>query len=285
MIAVVGGTGRLGRLVSAQLAHAGERVRVVARSAPATPVPGTEFVVADLRRPATLPDVLEGADTVVAAAHGMDPAKGQSPAEIDRDGNTALIDAARQCGADIVLLSVVDASPDHPMELHRMKWAAEEHLREGGADWTIVRATAFAEMWMELLELSTTGGKGPQVFGDGENPINFVSVKDVAEAVVRAATDRSLRGQVIEVGGPEDLTLNDLADLVSPGVRPRHVPRLALHVVGQAARPVRPSLARSARMSLAMDRANLRFDPSASRTAHPWLPCSSVRDVARSAGG
>jgi hypothetical protein len=49
--------------------------------------------------------------------------------------------------------------------------------------------------------------------------------------------------------------------------------------MGQAARPVRPGLARLARMGLEMDRTDLRFDPTASRAAYPWLPCTSVRDL------
>jgi NADH dehydrogenase len=244
-------------------------------------VPGTEYIAADLRDPSTLTGALEGVDTVVAAAHGMDPAKGESPAAVDRDGNIALVDAARTRGAHVVLVSVVDASKDHPLELHRMKWAAEQHLRASGIDWTIVRASAFAEMWIDLFDQSGRGDKGPLVFGEGENPVNFVSVEDVAVAVVHAATDPSLRGQTIDVGGPDDLTLDELAGLVRPDVAPRHVPRLALHVMGQVARPVRPSLARLARMSLGMVRADLRFDPTPSRTAYPWLPCTSVRDLAQ----
>ncbi len=285
MIAVIGGTGRLGRLVSARLVEAGERVRVVGRSAPSTALPGAEFVAADLRDPSTLAPALNGVDTVVAAAHGMSPGAGESPAEVDRDGNIALIEASRTRGAAVVLVSVVDASAHHPMELHRMKWAAEQHLRASGVAWTIVRASAFAEMWIEMLAETAAGGKGPQVFGDGTNPINFVSVEDVAVAVTRAATDPSLRGQVIDVGGPDDLTLNELAGMVRPDVAPRHLPRLALQVMGQAARPVRPSMARLVRMSLAMDRADLRFDASAGHAAYPWLPCTSVHDLAQAATG
>ena len=77
-----------------------------------------------------------------------------------------------------------------------MKWAAEQHLRSSGVGWTIVRASAFAEMWIEMFDQSAKAGKGPQVFGDGDNPVNFVSVEDVAVAVARAATDPALRGQV-----------------------------------------------------------------------------------------
>lgn len=282
MIAVIGGTGRLGRLVTARLVEAGEQVRVVARSAPEVRVPGAHFVAADLRAPSTLPAALDGADVVVAAAHGMDPGKGESPADVDRDGNIGLVDVAKVRGADVVLVSVVDAAADHPLELFRMKWAAEQHLRASGVRWTIVRASAFAEMWVEMLRGSAHDGKGPQVFGDGNNPINFVSVQDVAVAVARAATDATLRGRVIEVGG-DDLTLNELAHLVCPDAAPRHVPRAALHVMGQVARPVRPSLARLARTTLAMDRADLRFDASAGHAAYPWLPRTPVREVAHHA--
>lgn len=283
MIAVVGGTGRLGRLVTTRLVGAGEQVRVLARSAPEAPFSGSEFAPLDLRDHRTTRPAIEGAATVVAAAHGMDPSGGESPASVDRDGNIALVDAARQEGADVVLVSVVGASPDHPLELHRMKWAAEQHLRSSGVGCTIVRASAFAEMWIEMLRRSTAGGQGPQVFGEGENPVNFVSVADVAVAVARAATDLALRGSVVDVGGPEDLTLDELARLVRPGVEPRHVPRPALRVMGQAARPFRPSLARLARMSLAMDRADLRFDATPARTAYPWLPCTSVRALVTAA--
>ena len=81
-------------------------------------------------------------------------------------------------------------------------------------------------------------GKGPQVFGDGDNPINFVSVEDVAVAVARAATDATLRGQVIEVGGPDDLTLNELAR-DGPSERGSTSPaasRVARHGSGRSAR-------------------------------------------------
>ena len=68
----------------------------------------------------------------------------------------------------------------------------------------------------------------PLVFGRGDNPINFVSVDDVAAVVARAVTDLQLRDMVLEVGGPENLTFNQLAALLQsvcglPG-KVRHVP-------------------------------------------------------------
>ena len=58
-----------------------------------------------------------------------------------------------------VLMSIVGASAEHPIELFRMKYAAEEHLRASGVPWTIVRATAFAEFWLDLLD-QTAGASG-----------------------------------------------------------------------------------------------------------------------------
>ena len=98
------------------------------------------------------------------------------------------------------------------MELFRAKYAAEQHLRASGAPWTIVRATAFVELWAEIMAK-------PIVFGRGDNPINFVSVIDVAAVVVRAIVDPALRGTVLEVGGPENITFNELAARLQDALR------------------------------------------------------------------
>jgi NADH dehydrogenase len=277
MIVVVGGTGRLGRLVAERLVAAGEPVRVIARSEPADPVPSARFVAADVRDLGALAPAIAGADVVVSAVHGMDPSSGQSPRAVDRDGNLNLIRAARGVGAHVVLVSVIGATPDHRMELHRMKGEAEQALRAGPADWTVVRAAAFAELWADVLRQAGGSSGVPRVFGRGTNPINFVSVHDVAAAVSRAATDPSLRGAVIEVGGPENLTMTEFASRLTPDRRPPgHVPRAALQAMALVAAPIWPARARLARQALAMDVTDLAFDPGASRAAYPWLPCTAV---------
>lgn len=286
MITVVGGAGRLGRLVCARLVADGQAVRVVGRSAPATPVPGVEFVAADVRVPESLPRALTGSDVVVSAVHGMDPNAGESPAAVDRDGNRNLVAAARAVGADFVLVSAIGASLDHPIELFRMKAAAEAELRDGGGagspgppgspDWTVVRASAFAEMWLELFRSTASASGVPRVLGPGRNPVNFVSVDDVAAAVARACTDRSLRGHIVEVAG-ENLSETELAALVTPpGQHPGHVPAGAVWVLGTALRPFRPGLARVARQTLAMERIPMAVDPGPAHTEYPWLPLTPI---------
>jgi len=219
MILVAGGTGRLGRLVVKQLVDEGRSVRVLTRN-PSTATDlvdsGVELITGDVRDPSSLGAALSGVSTIVSAVQGLAGSGGVTPESVDRDGNRNLIDSAASAAppVHVVLVSIVGASPDHPMELYRVKWAAEEHLRASGLAWTIVRANAFVDMWIELLRQSAGKSGRPQVFGRGDNPINFVWVQDVANAVVRAAADPELRGRVIEVGGPGNLTLNELARLV-----------------------------------------------------------------------
>ena len=95
MITVVGGTGRLGTALRSRSSVGRRTVRVVAQCvAPPTPVPGRRVVAADVREPATLPVAVDGSTVVVSAVHGLGPRARRSPAEVDRDGNRALIAAA-----------------------------------------------------------------------------------------------------------------------------------------------------------------------------------------------
>jgi len=285
MILVAGGTGRLGTQVVELLLRRDLEVRVLSRDpsrASGLVRLGAEVVEGDVGDLAAVRRAVEGVQTVVSAIHGFSGPRGISPATVDRDGNRNLVDAAASAAqpADVILVSTVGASPDHPMELFRMKWAAEEHLRASGLRWTIVRSNAFADTWIELLRLSAETSGRPRVFGKGDNPINFVGVQDVADAVVRATVDPELRGQVIEVGGPDNLTLNELARLVQRSMGSsgalQHVPRQGLRAMGMIARPLNPTLARLARASLVMDTCDLTFDAEVSGREYPWMACTPI---------
>lgn len=276
MITVVGGTGRLGRLVVDELVAAGTPVRVVARHEQEVPA-GVDFVAADVRDASALPAAVVGSEVVVSAVNGLDPTAGQSPAQVDRDGNGHLVAATRDAGARLVLMSIIGARADHPIEITRMKAAAEQTVRDTeGLEWTIVRASLFAELWRDLLRQTAARSGRPTVFGRGRNPMNVVSVADVAAAVARAALDPALRGRVIEVGGPRNVTLDELATWATGSTRPRHIPRGMLRIGAVVATPIRPAIARLMRQSLAMDTADLTFDPASARAEHPWLPCHDV---------
>jgi uncharacterized protein YbjT (DUF2867 family) len=237
-----------------------------------------EVVAGDVREPTSLAAATEGVDVVVSAVQGFAGPGHGSPASVDRDGNIHLIDAARANGADFVLMSVVGAASDSTFELFRMKFDAESYLATSGVPATVVRATAFTELWIELLRRTAGRANRPLVFGRGDNPINFISVIDVAHLVDRVVNDPSTRGLTLEIGGPQNVTLDQLARDVAatrdhPG-KPRHVPRAALHAMAATVGHLRPELGRQARAALAMDRADMTFDHDASRHPYAGLPCT-----------
>jgi len=298
VILVAGGTGVLGRRLVQRLVARGLEVRVLSRTGtmpncdlvqlvrgdvrdPANE--SVHMVRGDVRDPASLESALRGVDTVVSAVHGFAGSGGVSPAAVDRDGNANLIAAAEAVSASFILMSVVGAAADHPMELFRMKFQAEQRLHAARIPWTIVRATAFIETWLMLFEETARGSGRPLVFGRGTNPINFVSVVDVAALLERVVVDPATRGQTLEIGGPANLAFNDLAaafqDAAGRTTAPRHIPRPALHAMSILMRPFNPAFARQAEAALVMDKANFAFDSTAIHAAYHDLSSTTLADL------
>jgi uncharacterized protein YbjT (DUF2867 family) len=286
VILVAGGSGRLGTLIVRRLEARGLGVRVLTRDRRRTAHferSRVEVIEGDVRDGDSLGAALAGVGTVISAIHGFGDIGNVSPASVDRDGNYNLIDAAASANAAVVLMSIVGASAEHPIELFRMKYAAEEHLRASGAPWTILRATAFAEFWLDLLD-ETAGASGrPVIFGRGANPINFVSVSDVAALAERVVVDPAARGATFEIGGPQNVSFNELAAGLQHAsgrtASPRHVPRTILRALAAVLGPVQPNRARQMRAAIAMDTWDLSFAATDLHRRFPELPVTSLADI------
>lgn len=280
IVAIAGATGTLGSLLVPRLLARGIEVRVLTRERErALRLGAVDIRVGDVRDRAATSTFARGADLVVSAVHGF--ADG-SLARVDRDGNANLIAAAKDAGADVVLMSGVGASATASLELMRRKYEAEVCLRESGVRWTIVRASTFLETWVHLLASTATARRGPLVFGRGANPINFVSARDVAALVEHVITDPSTRGEILELGGTADFTLRELADAVAAARHtppPRHIPRAALRVVSVLAAPVHPRFARQCRAAVTLDRMDARFHGASVRDRFPGLPETRLAEL------
>lgn len=163
MIVVAGGSGLLGRQVVSDLLARGEQVRVLVRDperARTVLGEGVEVLAGDVRQTAALGDVVAGASVIVSAVHGLLGGRGAGPLEVDQRGNANLVDAAAASGTSVVLVSVIGAAADSPLELFRAKHAAEQHLRASGIPWTIVRAGPFLETWLTILTQTSEGQAG-----------------------------------------------------------------------------------------------------------------------------
>ncbi len=276
MILIVGASGRLGSVVAQRLLAQGKAVRVMTR----TPLnlahlkrQGAEVVSGDLRNPTSLLSAFQGVEQVLAAAHALDGKGDNNPHTVDDAGNRHLIDAAR--AADVkhfIFVSVQGASPDSPLEFFRIKYRTEEYLRASGLSFTIIRPSAYMDLWAQLVGQPILEQGKATIFGRGNNPVNFVAVEDVARFVCIALEDPRACNRVIEVGGPENLTLNQVAEIFERAsgrqAKKRHIPLPVMRVMSVLMQLINPTLSRLIHNGIYMDTANLRWDVT--ETAHAF---------------
>jgi uncharacterized protein YbjT (DUF2867 family) len=288
MILVAGGSGLLGRTLIPLLVERGEQVRVVTRGtrpAEQLAVPGVETIVGDIRDRAIVDRAVQGARTVISAIHGFGGEGALGVRAIDRDANAALIDAAVAAGVDhFVLVSIHGASADHPIELFRMKAAAEDRLKASGLSWTIVRPTAYQELWLEIIGRPLIETGRTRVFGRGRNPINFVASGDVARMIEQGTFDPGLREATIDVAGPENLSFDQVVDVVREvtGVEGSvsHLPPAMLRLMSVVLRPFKPVLAGQIGAAVVMDSGDMTADATERVKRFPSIPATRFREVA-----
>lgn len=285
MILVVGGTSRLGAIFVPALVAEGHRVRVLTRdSARANHLPAdVERTIGDARDPAALRAAVDGCTTVISSMHGFVGDRGISPESVDRDANLALFRASSAAAVQhFVLVSVHGARADHPMSLHRAKFAAEVALRASGLPFTIIRPSSFLETWMSVIGDTIDRSGVALVFGPGRNPINFVSVRDVGALIALVVRDPALRGQTIDIGGPANLDFTTLADqlIVASGkpARIKRIPLPVLRAMSVVARPFSPQFARKAAAAVVMNRDDLTFTSDV-RVRFPSVPNTTLEDL------
>jgi uncharacterized protein YbjT (DUF2867 family) len=102
-------------------------------------------------------------------------------------------------------------------------------------------------------------------------------------------TDPATRGRILEIGGPGNLTFNQLASAIQAAAGrtgpPRHVPRLALRFMAGTVGRIKPELGRQARAALLMDGIDLTHDTAGIRQACPGLPCTPLSTCLQSKHG
>ena len=284
----VGATSKLGAEAVPLVLENGLAVRAMTRTpaqAERLRALGATIVRGDLRDPDSLRAACAGAEQVVAAAHAMTGQGRNSPRTVDGAGNRELVDAAVAAGVErFVFVSALGASDTHSIDFFRIKLETETYLKASGLEHVILRPCPFMETWAEIVGLSIGRRGRAIVFGRGDNPINFVSVKDVARFVLLGVQGNALCNETIEIGGPKNLTMNQVVAIFEESCGRRasttHVPRGILRVLGAAVRPVLPVVARMARAGLMMDTEDCSFDATATLERFP-MRLTRLEELAR----
>jgi NADH dehydrogenase len=213
-VLLVGGTGRLGRLIAEQLARRDEPLRALVRSgrhAGRLRELGFDLEVGDLYDARSLRRALSDVRAVVTAAQGDPLRRRVAPARVDRQGNRNLIGLARDAGVtQFVFISALKADQGAAaVPQLAYKHAAENLLRGSGMAYTILRPATFQETLGDpqglLRRVAERFGIGLMP-GGGRAAHSFVAAADVARAAAMALDLPQAQGQVAPIGGPEDLS-------------------------------------------------------------------------------
>lgn len=218
MILLVGGTGSLGRRIAHGLLERREVVRALARpGSDHRPLEeaGAEIVFGDLKDPASLATACDGVEIVITTANSARRGGEDDTDAVDRRGNRALIDAAREAGVSrFVFVSALGADPASPIPFLRAKGETEAHLRESGLEYTIVSPNVFMDSWFPMLVEGPFGAGAPvTLVGAGQRRHSFVAERDVAAFVLAVARHPSARNATVVVGGPEPLSWRDVVGI------------------------------------------------------------------------
>lgn len=249
-VVVSGGTGFIGREVVGRLLEEGGCEVAVTTRQPERPDPWqgrVRKVQAFAGDAVSLGKAFTGADVVVHAIqfpnHPVeDPSKGRTYMEVDGRGTEVAASVARKLGVRrFVYLSGAGAGQNRPQSWFKAKDRAEKAIRESGMEHGILRPSWIygpADRSMNRFVWFCRHLPVVPIIGDGTTPVYPAHVKDVARAAAILARREDATDKVLEVGGPQRLTMDQVVRTIQE-VLGRRRPLLH-HPVGLMKLLVRP---------------------------------------------
>jgi uncharacterized protein YbjT (DUF2867 family) len=243
-ILVAGPTGHLGSEICRQLISNYKNVRGLVRStSDASKVAqlkesGVETVVGDLKDRNSLDKALEGVDAVISTVSStLSRQEGDSIQSVDDEGQNNLVEAAVQAGVKQFVFISFPEMAECPLQSAKRK--VENHLKESGLNYTILRPTYFMEVWLSpVLGFDYMNSKAT-IYGDGNKKISWIAIKDVASFAISSLDHTSAFNKTIHLGGPEAISPLDAVNIFEKAKGTKfelqYVPKEALEAQREAA--------------------------------------------------
>ncbi len=221
-IVVTGGTGFIGREVVRCLLEApGDDVAVTTRDPEGEDLFGgrVERLQAFAGDSISLGKAFTGADVVVHAIqfpnHPVEqPSRGRTYLEVDGLGTEVAAAVAKKLGVRrFVYLSGAGAGQGRPQSWFQAKDRAEKAIRETGMEFALVRPSwIYGPRDHSMNRFVTFCRYLPvvPVIGDGKTPVYPIFVGDVARCVAEAARREDAKDKILDLAGPERLTMDEI---------------------------------------------------------------------------
>jgi uncharacterized protein YbjT (DUF2867 family) len=252
---LTGATGFVGRHLLRRLLTEGNSVRALVRDARKLnqfPGENVTLVQGDVVEGAGLDEGLTGCDAVIHLV-GIIVEAGKATFErVHHIGTRNVVNAAKRNGiARFIQMSAIGARADGVAPYQTTKWKAEELVRQSGIPFCILRPSlifgpgdGFVSQMLDVMRKAPLFRPVP---GDGTPRFRPVFIDDVTACFTRALTAEAATNKTIELGGADELPLNDvLAEIARHAdirKRPIHVPLPFMFLAGAIAQrlPGRPA--------------------------------------------
>ncbi len=211
MNVLIAGVGILGRNLCTLYLERGDHVRALAFSASefeGMEHPHLQMVTGDVTRPETLAGLCEGMELIISCI-GITRLKGNlAHIDVDYLGNVNLLREAEKAGVKkfgFISPAGVDEGKGS-VPLLKAKHLFESELKRSPIEWLIFRSGGF---FSDLKAMGEMAQKGSMfVIGNGHNHFTPIDARDLAEVMVEDLDTQANR--VIDIGGPEDMTWNEI---------------------------------------------------------------------------
>lgn len=223
MILVTGGTGFIGRALVRHLVELGYPVRTLIRPSPSSPrLPrsvAVDVAVSSLNDERGLRAAMVGVEVIYHLASGEWRGPRASLMDIDIQGTRAVVEAAEDAGVKrIFYISHLGADRASAYPVLKAKGIAEEFIRRSSLTYTILRsAIVYGPNDRFTTGLARILGAVPLFFlmpGNGRIVLQPLWVEDLVTCLIWALDDPETQNKVIDIGGPEYLTFQQIVQLV-----------------------------------------------------------------------
>jgi len=218
-VLVIGGDGFVGSVLCDELARRGHDVTALSRDPdPSKFTESVETATGDVTAYDSIEGAFEGRDVVinlVALSPLFQPKGGnEKHFEIHLGGTENAVRAAEAHSVPkLVQMSALGADSNGSTAYIRSKGQAETVVRDSALDWVIVRpSVVFGEggEFVSFTEQLTPPFVAP-LPGGGRTRFQPIWVGDLAPLLADAVAESDHTGETYEIGGPEVLTLADVA--------------------------------------------------------------------------